>query len=438
LKIQEHIDKISWTFADKGIYVLFGFFTIVFHISYLTPEDYGLFTHLNNLNIWILVISDGFALMNIIQFGAKEENRGKVNLIALLIHISLTLGISLIFFMFSDVISHVFSEPRMKEVMDYLPILVIFNVPRTFCMKFIYRERQFKKLFILDSVLFGSMMIVTLILILSMSYLTLSDMIIIYFVGTFLGSLSAIIITRKELVFSTKGNIKTKELIKFGIPLTLYNTLHSIPRNMDYFVVQYFFSTATVGIYSSAKQLFRFFEEAIIAANSMIYPVAVFQLERKDTKGFNDLITKSISFSFFSFVALILFFELGFANIVIDILLPERYSFALGHFKILILSSLFLPFLMLTSIITASGKPDTVLLFVVISLIVWIIVFLLIGYTGESDYISLAMLSYLCTLGALSIFYTKYKFKIRTKDFFRAFKDTKNFLYSYFEKNKRK
>jgi O-antigen/teichoic acid export membrane protein len=345
LKIQEHIDKISWTFADKGIYVLFGFFTIIFHISYLSPEDYGLFTHLNNLNIWILVISDGFALMNIIQFGAKEENRGKVNLIALLIHLTLTLGISLILYALSGFISDIFSEPRMKEVMAYLPILVLFNVPRTYCMKFIYRDRKFKKLFILDSMLFGSMMIVTLVLVFSMSYLTLSDMIIIYFAGTFLASLSAIILTRKELVFSTKGDIKASDLIRFGIPLTLYNTLHSIPRNMDYFVVQYFFSTATVGIYSSAKQLFRFFEEAIIAANSMIYPVAVFQLERKDIKGFNDLITKSISFTFFTFLALIIVFELGFANIVIDILLPEKYSLALGHFKILIFGAVFFPFL---------------------------------------------------------------------------------------------
>jgi O-antigen/teichoic acid export membrane protein len=436
LKIQEHIDKISWTFADKGIYVLFGFFTIVFHIRYLSPEDYGLFTHLNNLNIWILVISDGFALMNIIQFGAKEENRGKVNLIALLIHLSLTLGISLILYSLSDFISDIFSEPRMNEVMAYLPILVLFNVPRTYCMKFIYRDRKFKKLFILDSMLFGSMMITTLILVFSMSYLALSDMIIIYFTGTFLASLSAILLTRRELTFSIKGNIKAFDLIKFGIPLTLYNTLHSIPRNMDYFVVQYFFSTATVGIYSSAKQLFRFFEEAIIAANSMIYPVAVFQLERKDIKGFNDLITKSISFTFFTFLALIIFFELGFANIVIDILLPEKYSLALGHFRILIFGAIFFPFLMLTSIITASGKPNIVLLFVVISLIVWVVAFIIIGYTGETEFISIAMLCYLCALGILSIVYTKFKFGINTKEFFRAFKDTKNFLYSYFGRNK--
>lgn len=438
MKIQEHIDKISWTFADKGIYVLFGFFTLLFHINYLSPKDFGLFTHLNNLNIWILVISDGFALMNIIQFGAKEINRAKVNTIALIIHVALTLSASLILFALNEPLADIFSEPRMKEVLSYLPILVLFNIPRTYCMKFIYRDRVFKKLFFIDLVLFGTMMLATVIIIFFKGHLSFIDMVYIYFCGTFFGSVAAIILTYKNLVFSLKGDIKAITLIKFGIPLTLYNTLHSIPRNLDYFVVQYFFSTATVGIYSSAKQLFRFFEEAMIAANSMVYPVAVDQLNRNDKKGLNDLMTKSISFMFFIFLALILFFELGFAKIVIDMLLPVKYAYALGHFNILILSSIFLPFLMLGSVITASGKPKIVLLFVAISVVVWITSFLIIGYIGNPEYISIAMLLYLLTLGLLILIYSSSKFNIKPIELFRAFKDTKNFIYSYFEKKKRK
>jgi O-antigen/teichoic acid export membrane protein len=438
LKIQEHIDKISWTFSDKGIYVAFGFFSILFHINYLSPTDFGLFTHLNNLNIWILVISDGLALMNIIQFGVKEENRAKVNTIALIIHVSLTLSISLLLYALSVPLSDMFAEPRFSEVVSYLPFLVLLNIPRTYCMKFVYRNREFKKLFFIDMILFGSMMVVTLIIIYYNEQLILIDMVRIYFIGSFLGSASAIFLTRKDLKFSLKGDIKVITLIKFGIPLTLYNTLHSIPRNLDYFVVQYFFSTATVGIYSSAKQLFRFFEEAMIAANSMVYPVAVSQLERNDKKGLNDLMTKSISFMLIFFVALILFFELGFAEIFINFLLPEKYSLALGHFNILILGSLFLPFLMLATVITASGKPKLVLLFVAISVFVWFIAFVIIGYIGNEEYISIAMVVYLTTLGLLSLIYTSIKYKIKPIQLLRAFKDTKNFIYSYFDKKKEK
>ena len=161
MRIQEHIDKISWTFADKGIYVLYGLFTVMFQIHYLSPTDFGLFTLLNNLNIWILIISDGFALMSIIQFGNRAENRGKVNLIALVMHLCITLGASLIFYLLKHPISELFSEPRMSELALYLPILVLMNIPRTYCMKFIYRDRVFKKLFAIDAFLFGTMIITT-------------------------------------------------------------------------------------------------------------------------------------------------------------------------------------------------------------------------------------------------------------------------------------
>ncbi len=438
MRIQEHIAKISWTFADKGIYILYGFFTVLFHISYLTPEDFGLFTHLNNLNIWILIVSDGLALMNIIQFGANPENRGKVNLIALMIHVSVTLGAAMILFSLGGPLSQLFSEPRFTEIVSYLPILVLFNIPRTYCMKFIYRDRVFKKLFVIDMVLFGSMAIVTLIIIFIKQQLDFYDMIYIYFAGTFLGSVSAIILTRKNLRFSLKGNIKLSTLIKFGIPLTLYNTLHSIPRNLDYFVVQYFFSTATVGIYSSAKQLFRFFEEANMAANSMIYPVAISLIEKNDKKGLNDLMTKSLSFILIAFLVCIIIFESGFAKIVIDIILPEKYSLAIGHFNLLILSAIMLPFLMLATVITAYGKPKIVLLFVFISVIMWIVSFIIIGYIGNPENIALAMVVYMTFLGTMSLVYAIKKFKLKPIELLRAFKDSKNFLYSYLDKKKTK
>ena len=251
-----------------------------------------------------------------------------------------------------------------------------------------------------------------------------------------MGSFSAIILTRKNLKFSTKGEITASEIVKFGIPLTLYNTLHSFPRNMDYFIVQYFFSTATVGIYSSAKQLFRFFEEGMMAANSMVYPVAVSQIERKDMKGLSDLMTKSISFMLIVFIFLIISFEMGLAEIAINILLPERYALALGHFNILIISAVALPFLMLGSVITAYGKPKIVLLFVVISIIVWLSTFIVIGYIGEPSLVSIAMVFYLITLGGLCLAYAVKKLDFKMKLLFRAFNDSRNFINELFKKNK--
>ena len=434
MNIQEHIDKISWTFADKGLFVLFGFFTL-FQIGYLTPSDYGLFVLLNSLNIWILILSDSF-LMNIIQFGAIKEDRKKVNLIALVIHLVITLGVSLLIFSLKHPLSELFTEPRFIYVASYLPLLVLLNVPRTYCLKFIFRDRIFKNLFIIDIFLFGSMVLATLLIIYLNNTLTFTDMVYIYFSGNFISSVASVILTRKSLRFSRKGNITIKTLLKFGLPLSLYNSLHSLPRNLDIFIVQYFFSIAAVGVYAYAKTLFRFFEEIIMAANSIIYPVAVRLINDKNKKSLNDIMTKSISFMLIFFLLLVISFELGLGELVINIFLPAKYALAIGHFNLLIISSIALPFLLLGSVITASGKPYIVLNFVFISIIVWIISFSIIGVIGDPSWIPIPMILYLFTLGTLCFVYAIKKFDFKTFQLLRAFNDSRSFIHSFIERKK--
>ncbi|MDQ1264658.1 MAG: hypothetical protein QG559_1659 [Campylobacterota bacterium] len=110
------------------------------------------------------------------------------------------------------------------------------------------------------------------------------DMIYIYLTGTAIASVNSIIMSRKQIRFSKNGDIKLKDLIKFGLPMALQSAFHSMPRQLDIYIIQALFSTGIVGIYSSAKSLYRFFDEASSAAYGLVYPTAVKLIESKNTK----------------------------------------------------------------------------------------------------------------------------------------------------------
>ena len=85
MKLTAHLGKITWSLADKVLYVAFGLVQFV-QIAALPAEVYGVFTLLVALNTWIMIVSDGSALAGIIQYGVHPEERKRVNLMALIIH----------------------------------------------------------------------------------------------------------------------------------------------------------------------------------------------------------------------------------------------------------------------------------------------------------------------------------------------------------------
>lgn len=438
MKIQEHIDKISWSLADKVLFVVYGFIEILFQIRYLSTNDYGLYTLLRSLVIWIFVVCDSLALQSIIQFGANRQNRRKVNTIAFFILIIFSLSVSILIYFIKYPIAGLFNEPRLVEIADILPLITLFNIPRAYCNKFIYRDQVFKNLFFIDLIYFGVLTVYTFVLIYLQHSLSYGDMVRIYLISTLISSILSIILTRKDLKFGYSGNIKIKTILNFGVNLTLGSSLHSILRYLDGFLVKLFFSTSIVGIYQSAKMLFRLFDEAGGAASGLIYPAAIRQIENKNYKGLSDLMTKSVSFIFVLFAFIVIVLELGAGRLFITTFFPYRYHLAIDQFNILILAALFMPFNLLTYIITAMGKPQLVLKYVAIALVSSIITFYFVGKSGYSNLIPLGIVIYNLVLGGLSYLYINRTIGFPPYMMFRAISDSKNFINPIILKIKKK
>ncbi len=430
MKLQHHLEKISWALLDKFLFVVFGIVNLL-QISIMETIEFGLFTLFIQLNSYIFILSDSFALQNIIHFGANESNRGKVNLAALSIHTIIVMTISFIVFLFGEQLAFLFHSPRFIEVTHSLPLLSLLMIFRTFAGKVLVRDHLWKKIFFTDLVFFGTMAGFILYFKLNKFPMDFETATNIYLLGAFLGSLITLILSYKHLQFSTKGNIKVRELVNFSIPFTLTASLSYIPKYLDVFIIQFSFrSTEIVGIYQAAKNLFRVFDEGINAANGLIYPAAVRNFEKKDFKALSDIVTKSVSFLFVTYLALIVILELGFGKIIIDLFLPITYKNSIPQFNIMLIAAIFLPFSVLFYVALSSGNYWKIFRMVAISAILSAISFFVAGLSGSELLAPLGLIVYNLTLGILLVNYVRNTIglPLQFSDLFRAINDSLNFL----------
>ena len=146
------------------------------------------------------------------------------------------------------------------------------------------------------------------------------------------------------------------------------------------------------------------------------------------------MITKAVSFLLLSFAIVVLAFEFGLAKFFIELLLPERYYQAIGMFQLLMLASLAIPFILLSSIINAAGKPEKVLVFVLISFAVSLGIFYFVAQSQNSLLIPLLLLSYYFSVGIFNYYYIKRNYGFPLLMIFRSIPDSYRFLKSRFLK----
>jgi len=276
--------------------------------------------------------------------------------------------------------------------------------------------------------LFLTMTVLIFIKIASTKFLAFNDLAYIYLSGSIASSLVALVLIRKELRFTTTGEIGWRKVYSFSWKMTISNLMYSMPRQLDIFFVKIFFSLNEVGLYAAAKNIFRVFDEALGAASGIIYPSAVKLLEKKKYDDFTYLASKALSFLFVFFLISVLILNFGLADILFNWFLPERYIHSLGYFKILLFAAIFLPFQMLFLFIIAQNRLNSILKYYSIGLIVFIITILVIGYGGYRQFIPLGLVFYYATMSMLAYNDSLKNINLKFKDLFRSIGDTKDYF----------
>lgn len=425
MNIKEHIGKITWSFADKVMMVIFGLFTL-FQLRYLLPSEYAFYAALLNINNWILMATDGFALQAMIQYGHK--NREEVNKISLITAFIFSGVLSIIIFLFRDFIGGLADSNSYSIALSYLPLSVMLTIPKNYATKLFYRELKFNKVFYLNLIFFGSQILATIYYIFSYSTLNFNYMLEIYMFGAGLSAVVSVFMSYNDLKFSGLNELSLKQYFSFGFTISQQSILHSIPKVYDLFIVSHFFGPAGAGVYQSAKTLYRTFDEASSAAHGLIYPAAVKFIAYKDMEQLVAMLSKGISMMLLVFIFAIIALNLGLTDFVINLFGLDKYLGAISIFNILIWGALFLPIILMSQVLNAMEKHKIVLKFVFISVIISLFVFLAMGQLGKIEYMAFGLIFYNVSLGLLCFWELRKRLDFPFRYLFRSVGDIKNFL----------
>ncbi|MBU3742349.1 MAG: hypothetical protein FGM24_08710, partial [Candidatus Kapabacteria bacterium] len=324
VKISQNLGKISWSLADKLLYVGYGLVQLL-QIQAVTPSVYGLVSLLIALNTWITLLTDGSALHGIIQFGQDPSERPRVNALALTINVCIVSVCVLLVWVLHAPLALLLNEPQFAQVAWLLPIFCFLTIPRMFCLKILYRDLRMRDQFIIDAVWFGVRTILTMWMLMHRSLNSFEDVVIIDFTGMAASSITAVILTRQHLVFGWVGRISLRQYLAFGIPLAIGSGLYNTPRQLDVLLVGSFFGVAAVGLYNPAKNLFRLFEQAFEAAFTLIQPAAVRLTAQGRRDELRTMVTKAISFTFLPVVGVVVVLESGASELIVP-LLGAKYA----------------------------------------------------------------------------------------------------------------
>lgn len=424
MKITAHLGKISWSLADKVLYVGYGLVQLQ-QIKALSPDVYGVFSLLVALNTWIMIISDSAAVQGLIQFGVKPEERPKVNTVGL-VFFTFIVGVAvLLVYLLQQPLTDIFHEPRFTTVADMLPLYCLLTLPRMFCLKLIYRDLRMRDLFVIDAVWFGVRTVMTVWLLRAGTLQTLEDIILIDFAGMAASSLCALVLTRRQLVFGWAGGITIREYLRYGIPLAIATALNTTPRQLDVFMIASFFGTGVVGVYNPAKNLYRFFEQAFDAVTVLLYPAAVRLHSAHKNDDLRNLATKAMSITLLPCIVALIVLEAGGSNVIVPLLGP-KYAAAVGHFNVLILAALGMPFVLMSSVISAMGDSTVIVRYAAIGLVVSVVVQLAIGFAGLSQWVGLGLVVNTIVVGILCAAHIRRATHFEWRDLFRIVGDARN------------
>ncbi|MDC1068106.1 oligosaccharide flippase family protein [Candidatus Kapabacteria bacterium] len=425
MRIRDNLKKISWSFIDKGNYLLFGLFTL-FQLKYLAPSDFAFYESMVLFNNWIFLLADGLALNGLIQFGGNKEEKPNINLMSLITIVVFSLSVSFLLFSFRSQIGSLFGSDSYGIALSYLPLISLITIPRNYTIKILTRELQYFSVFLLNLTFFGSQVVATLYILNSNDALSFLSMIYILIAGGVSSTLIAIVLSNKYLRFKTKGTLSYKKFLKFGFVVSQQQIFHSLPKIFDFHIISIFFGPEKAGIYAAAKKLYKTFDEAASAAHGLIYPISVKLIFQKNWVGLKALTVKSLSALLFVFGFLILILNFGLTEFMINYFDLERYLLAIGIFNTLVLAGLFLPFALLTPLMNALSKEKLVLKYKIIATLLSLTCLLIVSYNNLFFLTPITIIIYNFVLGLLCYNFVKTELSLKNIDIFGFAIDLKN------------
>lgn len=434
MKFSQHIGKGAWAIASRGLQFLPAVAYILV-INALPVTEFGAFGVFQQLYIVLFTFSDNFALQAIVKHGVEPG----VDLTELLSSTALLFAGFLlaavgILVAFPDFFGELLNSPRLPDLMPWMALFVVANIPRTFVSKILQMRFHVREIFFIDLINFGlsAAAIVTLY---TMDRLhSATDVIGVTVISGALSSLLALWLGRAEIFVRPRvSRTMARRVFDFGKYQSGTGIAASLMNSIDVFMVSKFTGPKGVGLYSAAKQLYKVYDIIRDTQTMFVFPASSKYYSRGEFGTLKAMIEKAVSLLY------LLMIPLGaglilLAPIIFDLLFGGKYDEAIPVFQILMTAALVLPMQMIFSTsMVGFGKMRQFFRVMIVSflfnILVSLVLLLTIGVEG-------AAIGFVLALGMQALqFYSLIKREIHFDPrelFFRGWRDARAYLGSRF------
>ncbi len=344
MEFGKHLEKGIWSFADKGLSVLYGVAYLVLVIRVLPQEEFGNFTLLQELFLIISGLATAFALQPMLKYAVEEETNQKAVLSsALLMNIGFLLVFSLLVVVLRSPLSKILNSPGLEPLFLYLPVMLAASFIRNFALVLLQTRFLVKQIFVVDAMHF--MGTPALIYLYSKLHIFDSafDLVTISIISLSASSLVGLVVCRSMLHFDFRVSAaEMRKMWDYGKYSFGGLVSYMVYAKSDTFILASFGGAIPVAVYTAAKTFTRVFEMVSQVVQMFVLPATSKLSSKRDRTMLKIVVEKALAFSTLGMIPAFLGFVL-LASPLVSILYQGRYADAIPLLQIFSLLSFIVP-----------------------------------------------------------------------------------------------
>jgi O-antigen/teichoic acid export membrane protein len=398
----------------------------LFLVNYVPIEVIGeLGIYLGIIN-WLFTIADAYALQGIIRFAGDSDQNRQINTISQNFYIRVLAGGAALYIIYA-VLAYA-GLYRFEELSLYIPMILIANAPRIYAIKIFQRELQYMHITICNILLYGIFLgLIVYQLFISGTPVIFGDIIRDFLLATTISAIYCIIFAYSNAKRAVCNDSEFYR--KYSVPVIGQSLLNVSVRQLDIVLLGILAPLSVAGVYDLAKKVFKFFEEAGMAAAALFNPAIIRQNNKKDIEGVKVLIEKVYAYMLSMFIAVSLLVWSGGLEKIMKIVFDNPYIIeAMDVLMVLTIGGLFLPLFVLSFIFNAESKEKQLLTYNLIASVASTAIFLVFGLSGNYILYAFGLVTYYAIIGLFTYRYLKARHGFRLGSITRVFRDLKGFI----------
>ena len=404
-------------------------------VIYLIPlkvigeAHWGLFTISQAYITIMYLLSDGFALQIMVNFGVREEHRPQATSVAAILSFLLVGVLTATVFLARWHIAEFTSKPELIPILELFPLVAFGFFIRNFTLKTAQLRIDTRGTFIIDAAWVGATALLLVHGYVAGWLVDAVDMMYVSAISALTSSIVGAIVYGRYIRFAWKFDMPLLyRMLRFGIGQFGSAATMALQAQGDLLILGTLVGSATVGNYDVAKKFFRGFEGIRDAGALFIYP-AVARLSAQQREGeLTVMIEKMIVFMTMVIIPVVIFIWVGPIEEIFRFIFKENYREAPALFRIMSLAAIAIPLSMNSYVLLGMSKVRKLFSITFASVALFfataLILVPMIGVTGQA----IAIVVTFWSLGILGIFAIRSEINITPAGIISRWRDPLEFV----------